>query len=110
MDAASSGRADRKQRRRTTPSLSATLKVTRREANLLIDGALLTGGVLAVVDNALVHWVLRWHRLVQGWSGTLYAEVALSLAGVGMLVVAATRLRRRAREAGAAEPDAGRTR
>jgi hypothetical protein len=78
--------------------------VTRREANVLIDGALLTGGVLAVFDNALVHWVLGWHRLIQDWSGTFYAEMALSLAGVGMLVVAATRLRRRAREPGAAEP------
>jgi hypothetical protein len=75
--------------------------VTRDEANLLIDGALLTGGAVAVFDNALVHWVLRWHRLVEGWSGTLYAELALSLAGAGMLVAAVTRLRRRARRADA---------
>lgn len=75
--------------------------VRRREANVLVDGALLTGGALAVVDDALVHWVLGWHRLVQGWSGTLYAEAALSLAGAGMLGVAVTRLRRRAREAAA---------
>jgi hypothetical protein len=78
--------------------------MTRRDANVLIDGALLLGGAVAVVDNALVHWVLGWHRLVDGWSGTVYAEVALSLLGAAMLAVAGTRLHRRAGEAATCAP------
>jgi hypothetical protein len=72
----------------------------RRRATLL-DGVLLMGGAVALFDNALVHWVLGWHRLVDGWSGTLYAELALSLAGTAMLAVAVTRLRRHPRRTGA---------
>ncbi len=68
--------------------------MTRRDANLLLDGALLVGGAVALLDNAFVHWVLGWHRLVEGWAGTLYAEIALSVAGAGMLVSAFIRLRR----------------
>jgi hypothetical protein len=78
--------------------------MTRRDANVLIDGALLLGGAVAVVDNALVHWVLGWHRLVEGWSGTVYAEVALSLLAVAMLAVAGTRLHHRAGEAATCAP------
>lgn len=69
--------------------------MTRRDANVLLDGALLVGGAVAFLDNALVHWVLGWHRLVEGWDGTLYAEIALSIGGVGMLALALIRLRRR---------------
>lgn len=71
--------------------------MTGRDRQLLLDGALLLAGVLAVVDNALVHWVLGWHRLVEGWSGTLYAEVALSFTGLAMIALALVRLQRRSR-------------
>lgn len=71
--------------------------LTRGEANALLDGALLVAGVVAVFDNALVHWVLGWHRLVEGWPGTIYAELALVAIGAAMLGAALVRLRRRAR-------------
>lgn len=69
---------------------------TRRDANVLIDGALLLGGTLAVGDTVLVHWVLGWHRLIEGWSASLHAEVALVVMGVSMLALAIVRIRRRA--------------
>ena len=65
----------------------------------MVDGGLLVAGALAVLDNALVHWVVGWHRLIEGWSGTLYAEVALMAVGMAMLLLAVVRVRRRARGA-----------
>lgn len=39
---------------------------------------------MAVVDNAVVHWVLDWHRLVPGRHAAV-AELVLLVAGFVML-------------------------
>lgn len=97
MSLASDKKAPRPGRREPSTLLRRANAMTGRDRQLLLDGALLLAGVLAVVDNALVHWVLGWHRLVEGWSGTLYAEVALSATGLAMIALALVRLQRRSR-------------
>jgi uncharacterized membrane protein len=59
----------------------------RREVDAMIDGALIAVGALAVLDNVVVHWLLGWHRLVEGWphGANLAAEVALVVLGLAML-------------------------
>jgi len=60
-----------------------------------LDGALLTVGALAVVDNVVFHWLLGFHRFKDGWEGSIVAEVLLVLLGVAMVVVAWRGLRAR---------------
>ena len=49
----------------------------------LMDGALISIGVLAIVDNIVAHWLLGLHRAVPGpWA--IYVEVGLVALGVGM--------------------------
>jgi uncharacterized membrane protein len=61
-----------------------------------VHGALVALGALAVLDTAVLHWALGWHRLNQAWSheANLVAEVGLVLLGAAMLA-AGLRARRR---------------
>lgn len=62
----------------------------------MTHGALIVVGLLAAVDNVLVHWLLGRHRLNQHWSSraNLVAESALVALGAGMLTLVVTLLSR----------------
>ena len=52
----------------------------------LVNGALISIGALAIVDNIVAHWILGLHRAVPGpWA--MPVEIGLVLLGVGMLAV-----------------------
>ncbi len=60
----------------------------------LVNGALVTVGGLAMVDNVVVHWLLGLHRALPDPGASLPVEVALVVLGA---VLAAVGLRREAR-------------
>jgi uncharacterized membrane protein len=60
----------------------------------MINGALILGGIIASLDNILVHWILGWHRLVHDSEYTLYYEIALVVFGVVLITVGVVRERR----------------
>lgn len=50
----------------------------------LINGALIAGGAIAVIDNLVAHWLLGLHRAVPGPSA-MAVEVMLVLVGAVLL-------------------------
>lgn len=52
----------------------------------LVNGALISLGALAVVDNVVFHWLLGLHRAVPG-TGAEFVEVGLVALGVAMLAL-----------------------
>ncbi len=58
----------------------------------LINGALMAIGALGVVDNVVVHWILRLHRAVPG-EHALAVEWLLVLASLLLFVVGFVRER-----------------
>ncbi len=57
----------------------------RTSANL--NGALIVIGLLGTVDNVLIHWILRLHRLIEDNPYTLHAEILLVVASAFLLTV-----------------------
>ena len=56
--------------------------------DVLINGALIALGALAIVDNVVAHWLLGLHRAIPGpWAGVV--EVGLIVLGAGMLILGA---------------------
>ena len=52
----------------------------------LVNGALIAIGTLGVIDNVVVHWLLRLHRAVPGpWATEV--EIALVVLSLGLLLV-----------------------
>ena len=48
----------------------------------MLNGALLVIGAAAVIDTIVVHWVLGWHRLIEGM-----ADPTLFLLEVGVVLI-----------------------
>jgi membrane protein implicated in regulation of membrane protease activity len=53
----------------------------------LLNGALITVGALAVLDNVVVHWLLGLHRAVPAPELATPVEVALAALGGVLLAV-----------------------
>lgn len=58
----------------------------RERTDALINGGLISVGVLGVVDNVVVHWLLALHRAVPGPYATP-VEVILVVLSTGLLVL-----------------------
>jgi uncharacterized membrane protein len=63
--------------------------------NTLVNGALIAVGALAIIDNVVFHWLLGFHRLIEGWDYNLYGEAFLVALGVAMIALGVARERRR---------------
>jgi uncharacterized membrane protein len=61
--------------------------MNRKQRNdVLINGALMALGALAIIDNVVAHWVLELHRVYEGeW--TFQVELALVALGTVLLVI-----------------------
>ncbi|HVM27674.1 MAG TPA: DUF2243 domain-containing protein [Mycobacteriales bacterium] len=68
---------------------------TRTGRRRELGAVLIALGVLGVVDNVVVHWLLGWHRLKDGWEHNTPAEIGLVVLGA-VAVVVGRRLRRTA--------------
>ena len=62
----------------------------------MVNGALLTVGAAAVVDNLVFHWLLGWHRLIEDAPDpeVLLLEVAVVAVGVAVVATGVWRERR----------------
>jgi uncharacterized membrane protein len=65
-------------------------------SDAIVNAVLMLLGAMAVIDNVVVHWVLQWHRLNEGWDDgqNLLAEAALVVVGVVMFTIGLRRERR----------------
>lgn len=54
---------------------------------VLLNGMLISAGLIAVLDNAISHWLFKWHRILPDETLSKYLEIALFIAGIIMLVL-----------------------
>lgn len=49
---------------------------------VLLNGFLISLGMVAVLDNLIFHWLLGWHSLLPNHTLSEYLEVALFIIGL----------------------------
>ena len=64
----------------------------------MINGALIAIGALGVIDNVVIHWLLKLHRAIPG-EHALTVELALVAMSVVLLLLGIWRERRARRQA-----------
>lgn len=58
-------------------------KKNNKERNsILLNGALISVGLVAVLDMLIPHWLFKWHRLVPNHTISTVLEVALFIFGL----------------------------
>jgi uncharacterized membrane protein len=75
----------------------------RPRTDAMLNGALIALGVMAILDNVLVHWILRLHRAVPG-PHVLEIEIGLVALGVVLVGLGIWRERRARRVTGRGLP------
>jgi uncharacterized membrane protein len=56
-------------------------------ANAMINGALIAMGILGIVDNIVIHWMIGLHRAIEGSEYALHAEIVLIIGSAILLMV-----------------------
>jgi len=54
--------------------------------HILLNGMLISVGLIAVLDNVISHWLFKWHRILPDETLSKYLETALFITGIVMLV------------------------
>lgn len=72
----------------------------RGRNDAIINGALISVGALGVIDNLLVHWILGWHRAIEGSPYALHMEIGTVAVSAAMLLIGVVRERRARRDDG----------
>lgn len=49
---------------------------------ILINGSLISLGLVAILDNVFSHWIFKWHRILPDETLSEYLEVALFILGL----------------------------
>jgi len=58
-------------------------KMKHSERNrILINGSLISLGLVAILDNVFSHWIFKWHRILPDETLSEYLEVALFILGL----------------------------
>ena len=52
--------------------------------HVLLNGMLISVGLIAVLDNIISHWIFKWHRILPDETLSEYLEIALFI--IGMLM------------------------
>lgn len=53
----------------------------------MLNGMLISVGLIAVLDNVISHWLFKWHRILPDEMLSKYLEIALFIAGIVLLVL-----------------------
>ena len=53
----------------------------------MINGMLISVGLIAILDNVVSHWFFKWHRILPDETLSKYLEIALFIAGIILLVI-----------------------
>lgn len=48
----------------------------------LINGSLISLGLVAIFDNIISHWIFKWHRILPDETLSEYLEIALFILGL----------------------------
>jgi uncharacterized membrane protein len=51
----------------------------------VLNGALIAIGALGIYDNVVVHWILGWHRAIEGSPYSLHIEIGVVTVSALML-------------------------
>lgn len=49
---------------------------------ILINGSLISLGLVAILDNVFSHWIFKWHRILPDETLSEYLEIALFILGL----------------------------
>ena len=49
---------------------------------ILINGSLISLGLVAILDNVFSHWIFKWHRILPDETLSEYLEVAFFILGL----------------------------
>lgn len=55
--------------------------------HVLLNGMLISIGLIAVLDNVISHWIFKWHRILPDETLSKYLEIALFIVGIIMFVL-----------------------
>ena len=59
-----------------------------RERNrILINGSLISLGLVAILDNIFSHWLFKWHKILPDETLSEYLEVVLFILGLILFCV-----------------------
>jgi uncharacterized membrane protein len=62
--------------------------VRNNERNrILINGSLISLGLIAVLDNIFSHWLFKWHRILPNETSSRYLGATLFILGLILLVI-----------------------
>ena len=61
--------------------------IIKQRNNALVNGALISIGSLAVMDNIISHWIFKWHRILPDRVLSGFIEVAIFILGIVMLAI-----------------------
>lgn len=53
----------------------------------MINGALILIGTVAIVDNIVFHWLLGWHRVIEGVPDPEMFLLELSIVLIGVILL-----------------------
>lgn len=54
---------------------------------ILINGSLISLGLIAILDNIFSHWLFKWHRILPNKALSGYLEVTLFILGLILLAI-----------------------
>ena len=54
---------------------------------ILINGSLISLGLIFVLDNIFSHWLFKWHRILPDETLSRYLEVTLFIIGLILLAI-----------------------
>lgn len=60
---------------------AGNMKHSKRN-RILINGSLISLGLVAILDNVFSHWIFKWHRILPDKTLSEYLEVALFILGL----------------------------
>lgn len=73
--------------------------IRARRNDAMLNGGLIALGALGIIDNVAVHWILGWHRAIEGHPHNLQIEIGIVAASAAMLTAGVWRERRARAEA-----------
>jgi cobalamin synthase len=86
----------------TTGTSMVNSEQGRGRNDAMLNGALIALGTLGVFDNVVIHWILGWHRAIEGSPYSLEIEIGIVAVSSAMLIAGVVRERRTRRAAAAA--------
>jgi uncharacterized membrane protein len=55
--------------------------------HILLNGMLISVGLIAILDNVISHWIFKWHRILPDETLSKYLEITIFIAGIILLVI-----------------------